>query len=157
MYFYTQKSSLCLQTAFLKVHFVSLDNFCSLEEMAKFRIAHGYIWLMQNKGINRDCGLICRTGGVNLKAILSSSKDIFWYKRYLFSPTWDDYWFSHGAVYFSLFGFLFQGLGQWCGEIPSRKKQYNPVLGPSPFSCVCEIHKNTKNGSVSVRMSVHLL
>lgn len=42
-YFYTQKSSLCLQTAFLEVHFVSLDAFCHLEEMTKFQIVHGYI------------------------------------------------------------------------------------------------------------------
>lgn len=39
---------------------------------------------------------------MDLKAItVSSSKDIFWYERYLFSVTQDDYYLFRGPVYFS--------------------------------------------------------
>lgn len=52
-YFYTQKPSLYLQTAFLQGNFVNLDAFCHLEEMTKFQTAHGYRYLMQNENITR--------------------------------------------------------------------------------------------------------
>lgn len=42
-----------------------------------------------------------------------------------------------------------------------RRKLYStglgPVLGPSVFSCVCEIQENTKDSSENIQVSLDLL